>query len=150
MTSAVKLVKNYVDEDFSGKDFRGESLSGAVYHQCSFDGANLSEVDCSYSDFSGSTFRNTNCYRTNFAHSKLAATVFEPSDCYGMTMTFECKTFENMRISQLYWYSWLMFAASMVPASGPVKDDIKSLLIGGVIGAERYIKLRDLFRRRDM
>lgn len=136
-------------KDFSGRDLRKMSLKGSVFHNCNFDGVDLSHVDCEGSDFSGSTFRRTICYYTNFRNARLANTVFEPADAYGVTFTMHCKTFENMKISPLYWYAWLMFATQMWPQQKPGEDNIKDLLIG-MIGATRYQKLRDLFSRRDL
>jgi hypothetical protein len=138
----------YEKEDFAGNDFRGQPLAGMVFHQCNFDGCNFTDVDCTGTDFSGSSFRKAICTRTNFRNAKLANTVFEPADCYGMTLTMDCKTFENMRVSQLWWYGWLLFGTMMIPAVGPVPGNLRDVLIGA-IGAERFVKLRDLFTRRE-
>lgn len=138
----------YERVDYSGQDFRASSLSRMVFHHCNFDGCNLTDVDCEGTDFSGSSFRRALCTRTNFRNAKLANTVFEPQDCYGMTITMDCKTFENARVSQLWWYGWLLFGAMMIPAIGPVKGNLRDVLIA-TIGAERFVKLRALFTRRE-
>lgn len=134
---------------FEGQDLKNQDLSGSVFTNCNFDNADLREANCSRCDFTGSTFRHTLLTRTNFAQSKLAATVFEPNDCYGMTITLECRTFQNARIGQLHWYSWLMFLASMEPLSFPVKDKLRDNLLA-LIGAERYVKLKTMFAQREM
>jgi uncharacterized protein YjbI with pentapeptide repeats len=136
-------------KDFSGQDLRRFNLSKAVFHFCNFDKANLSEVDCSGSDFMGSTFRDTTCYRTNFKDCKLAGVVFEPKDAYGVTFSFTCETFTGMRISQLWFYSWLMMAAAMVPIEPPTELTLTDKLIA-MIGAERYVRLKALFARREI
>lgn len=137
------------EQDYHGRDFRGKNLSGSEFLRCNFDGADLTEVNCSNSSFVGSTFRDTICYRTNFMDANLGATIFEPKDCYGMTISLTCRTFTNMHIGQLWWFAWLIFATQMKPADGPVKEDIRSLLIG-MIGAARYTKLKALFQGRDL
>lgn len=134
--------------DFSGRDLRGKDLSRSIFRQCNFDRANLSNCNCQGSNFTGSSFRKAVLYRTDFKEAVLAATVFEPEDCYGMTITLNCKTFENMTVGQLWWYGWLLFATMMYPVTEPVKGDIRALLIG-TIGAERYAKLVQLWRKRE-
>jgi uncharacterized protein YjbI with pentapeptide repeats len=141
--------KRFVERDFSGQDLSREDLSRSIFERCNFDGSNLSQADCTGSDFIGSTFRKSILYRTNFRDAKLAATVFEPDDCYGMTLTMSCKTFENACVSQLWFYSWLILGSMMLPKREPVPVDIRAMVIG-IIGAERYVKLRQLFQRRDI
>lgn len=136
--------------DFSGADLKEKCLKGSIFHDCNFDGADLSFADCSGCDFLGSTFRKTKCYKTNFKDSKLAATVFEPEDCFGMTITLQCSTFKNMRVSQLWWYGWLVFLSYMIPVSKSVEEEesIKSILVSAM-GVERYVRLRAMFQRRE-
>jgi uncharacterized protein YjbI with pentapeptide repeats len=141
--------KKFEREDFSGQDLRGSNLSKASYHFCNFDKANMAEVDCTGSDFLGSTFRDTNCYRTNFKDCKLTGIVFEPRDAYGVTFSFTCETFTGVRISQLWFYSWLLMAAAMVPIEPPTELTLTDKLIA-LIGAERYVRLKNLFQRREL
>jgi Pentapeptide repeats (8 copies) len=132
--------------DFSGKNLSKCDLRYSKFQWCNFDNADLSEANCEGSDFSGSTFRNSNCYRTNFKDCNLKGVVFEPRDAYGVTFSFSCQTFENMQLGQLWWFCWLQMLAKTVPTKGPVKDDIRAKLIN-VIGAGRYVKLDQLFKR---
>ena len=143
--SKVKLEKR----NFSNQNLRERNLSHSVFDCCNFDGADMTDANCEGSTFSGSTFRDTICYRTNFRNAKLAGTIFQPRDAYGMTVSLSCDTFRNMRVGQLWWYAWLVFATQMEPASEPVKGDIKGALIAA-IGAERYVKLAKLFQRREI
>lgn len=129
--------------------FVNGDLSHSVFKNCCFDGCDLSGAACEYSDFTGSSFRDSNLYRTSFKASKLACVVFEPKDAYGITFTLECSTFENMQISQLWWFAWVMFAAKMLPTVGPIRENLHDKLVG-MIGAERYVKLIELFRRREV
>src|ERR1700681_509802 len=82
--------------DFSGQDLRGRNLSDSCFRNCNFDRANLTDAICERSDFTGSSFSHSLLTRTSFKNSKLANTIFDPADCYGITFTFDCKTFENM------------------------------------------------------
>lgn len=139
---------------FDGRDFSGQNLSKlkverAVFKSCNFDDADMSESDFEHCDFTGSSFRRTNCFYTSFKRSLLAATEFAPSNAFGMTMTFHCKTFENMSLSQNWWYYWLMLIASTNPGSGPVEGPLKDQLIAA-IGADRYVKLKQIMCRREL
>lgn len=135
--------------DFSGQDLSHQDLSHSTFEFCNFDRANLTEANCEWSSFVGSSFRDTLCYRTNFKDAKLGATKFYPKDAFQCTLTMDCKTFENAEMGQLWWYAFLMFAASTNPASAPVKEDLKGKLIA-LIGAERYVKLKQLLGRRNI
>lgn len=137
--------------DFSGHDLRGCHLTKAEFLFCNFDKANMSEVDCTGSTFTGSTFRDTICYRTNFKDCKLGGIVFEPRDAYGVTFSFTCETFTGVKISQLWFFSWLLMAAAMEPQEGlkPGEIGLVDKLIA-VIGAERYVRLKALFARREL
>jgi hypothetical protein len=135
--------------DFSGQDLTKADLSHSVFSQCNFDNADMSEAECTGTDFTGSTFRHTNMYRLNGRNAKFAGTVFEPKDCFGITLTMDCKTFENTHISQLYWYSVLTMWSSMLPALGPVKEPLRDNLIA-LIGAQRYVKLKQMLQTRQL
>lgn len=134
--------------DFSGHDLKGRDLSHSVFVKCNFDRANLTSANCEGSDFTCSTFRKSYLTYANFKDAKMAGTVFEPTDCYGITLTMHCKTFENVNISLLHWYSWLVLTVSMTP-TGMDGIKLRDQLIG-VIGAERWVKLRELFGRRNV
>lgn len=143
------MIKAFTQIDFSDQDLRGKDFSHGVYTRCNFDRANLSSVNCEGSDFIGSTFRQTICHRTNFKDARLGATVFEPSDAYGITITLACQTFINMKVSQLWWYCWLILLSMMQPAQEPITENLKDKLIA-MIGAVRYVKLKAMFDRRDV
>ena len=143
--------KKFDKADFSGQDLRGFNLTKAQFMCCNFDNANMSQVDCTGSDFMGSTFRGTDCYRTNFKDCKLAGVIFEPKDAYGVTLSFTCDTFRGMRTSQLWFLSWLLMAAEITPME-VVPEGQLSLhdKVVATIGAERYIRLKAMFRRREL
>lgn len=133
-------------EDFTGQDLRMRRMDHQIYVRCVFDHAILPK-DCSFTEFRQCSFKGTDCREVNFMHSVFPACVFEPEDCYGMTITITCKTFENLHVSQLWFYLWLMMAAAMRPAAEPVQADLRELLIS-FIGQDRYRKLQLLLVRR--
>lgn len=134
--------------DLSDLDLSGANLSHSIFDGCNFDRANLSEANCSFCDFRNSSMKRTNCFKTNFMCSVFPAVDYDPSDCYGMTVTLTCKLWENTHVGQLWFYMWLMLGASMRPVKLPVSEDLREALIS-FIGQERYIKLRDLLSRRN-
>jgi hypothetical protein len=142
--------QKFYSRDFSNQDLRRANMRNSLFLSCNFDGADLTEVDATGSEFTASTFRKTNMYRANFKDAKLGATVFEPSDCFGITLTLQCRTFDGMKISPLWFYMWLMFATMMKVgplqnSSGSPMDDLITS-----IGAERYVKLNQLLKRREI
>ena len=156
------LKTDYVGQDLSGKklfkvDFSYQDLTRvrirrSTCYQCNFDFANMTEVDAEGTEFFGSTFRDTVCYRTNFKDAKLAATEFAPRDCMGMTMTMQCKTFDQMKVSPMWWLGWLFLATMMIPVQSAVekeKEDLAGKLLA-VFGAERYARLHALFSKRNI
>lgn len=141
--------REFKGEDFSGQDLTGQDMRFGKYIGCSFDDADMKLVNCEGSDFTNSTFRRTDLYRANWKDCKLAGIVFEPKDCYGITFTFSCSTFQNVQIGRLWWFSWALMLSEMYPTAGPgTTEDLRSKIIA-LIGAERYTKLKQLFNRRE-
>jgi len=137
-------------KDFSGQDLSKLKMRNSLFYQCNFSNADLTETDCSGSEFFGSSFVDAICYRTNFADAKLAGADFRPKDCFGITLTMTCKTFDEMKVSPLWWLGLATFLTMMKPVKVGAKDeDLVDKLIGGVFGAERYVKLRALFSKRE-
>ena len=137
------------NEDFRTQDLSHQDMSHSRFRRCNFDDANMSFVNGEGTSFIGSSFRRTNCYRFNAKDAELGATIFEPSDCYGMTVTLQCKTFTEMNVSKQWWYCWLILLTLMRPILRIGEDEIRDMLIAH-IGAERYVRLRDKFRQRDL
>jgi hypothetical protein len=140
--------QRFYSVDFSNQDLSKCLMKNTLFHGCNFDDADMSESECEGSEFFGSTFRNTICYRTNFKDAKLANTVFAPKDAFGITVSLQCKSFENMQVPQLWFLSWLLFSSMMIPDPGPIKQDFHADVLG-IIGAERYVKLKALFGKRN-
>lgn len=149
----VQIAEKLTGQRFEGRDFSGQDLSkkdmrGSIFTGCNFDRTNLTDANCEGSDFSSATFRKALMTRANFRNCKLANSVFEPDDCYGITLTMDCMTFQGMRIGQLWWFGWLLLM-SLAEPKGPVQGDLKASLVS-VIGADRYVRLRALFQRRQV
>lgn len=134
--------QKFFNKDFSKQDLRKVSMHHSEFVCCKFDDADMSNVDASYSKFVGGSMRRTKCTHTNFARTELN-TFFEPSDCFGITLTLSCATFKGMTISRIWWYAWLYFACQMRP-SGP--EDYR-LQVKDIIGKEKYARLESLFKR---
>jgi hypothetical protein len=141
--------KKFYNQDFSGKDFSHKKMRSSFFYRCTFDNTDMSHADAEGSEFVGCSFVDTTCYYTNFKDAKLAGNTFKPKDCYGMAVTMSCKTFDGMETRQLWWYGMLMFATMMVPDQEPVNEDLNAKLIA-LIGAERYVKLRSMFQKREI
>jgi hypothetical protein len=124
-------------------------MKHSLFHRCNFDRADMTEADCEGSEFIGSSFRDTVMYRTNCRDAQLAGTVFEPRDCFGLTLTMQCKTFDKMKVSPMWWYSFIAFAALMLPGSVKEQEDLLNRLIQ-CIGPERYVRLRTLLAKREL
>ena len=141
--------QKFYQVDFSGQDLSRLKLRQSLFHRCNFDDADMTEADCEGSEFFGSSFRRTVMYRTNCKDAKLAATVFEPKDCFGITLTMQCKTFDKMKVSPMWWYSFLMFGAMMIPGTVAECDEMQNRLIQAV-GPERYVRLQALLTKREL
>jgi len=88
-------------------------------------------------------------YRTNCKDAKLAYTIFEPKDAFGLTLTCSCKTFDHARVAPLWWYNFLMYGMLMVPGTDEQAKELHNKLIQ-TIGPSRYTKLTCLFGKRDI
>lgn len=142
--------KKLYNVNFSGQNLSKLKMRQSLFMGCNFDKADLTETDCEGSEFLGSSFKESILYRTNFRDAKLAGTIFEPRDCYGMTISLTCATFREMKVSQIWWLGFVFFSTLMRPYQGPIHEDLVEKLIGGVLGAERYVKLHALFGKREM
>lgn len=121
----------------------------SLFHRCNFDNADMTETDCEGSEFSGSTFRNTSMYRTNCKDALLAGTVFEPRDCFGITLTMQCKTFDKMKVSKMWWYTFIMFGALMIAENVKENEALQTALIQ-CVGPDRYLRLKTLLAKREI
>jgi uncharacterized protein YjbI with pentapeptide repeats len=141
--------KKLYNVDFSGQDLSHLRMRQSLFHCCNFDNADMTETDCEGTEFFGSTFRQTVMYRTNCKDAKLEMTVFEPKDCFGITLTLQCKTFARMKVAPLWWYVFIMFASLMQPGPEAEQELLQNRLIQ-FVGTERYVKLKTLLAKREI
>jgi hypothetical protein len=141
--------RHFAECNFSGRDMAGKKMDHSLFIRCCFDRSNMSNAEAEWSSFDYSSFKETKLSYTSFKESSLTGTIFEPSDAYGMTLTLQCKTFQGIRISQLWFLCWLLFGSMMTAAKYPVDEPWNDKLIA-LIGAERYVKLKALFCRREL
>lgn len=139
--------QTFENVDYSGADWSDGVVTRCIFKGCTFDGVNMQRIQAVGAQFIMCSMERTDCYRANFMDAVFPGTVFNPSDCYGATFTLTCKTFENTRVGQLWWYLWLMMIVPAVPDRQPVCADLKALLIS-FIGDNRYLKLKALLARR--
>ena len=141
--------RKFYNVDFSEQDLKKMKLRQSTFHRCNFTGADLTETDCEGSEFLGSTFQDAVCTRTNFKDAKLAGTIFKPKECFGMTLTLQCSTFKDMKISTLWWRVWLMFAGLMKPGDSTAEEESLQNELVACIGPTRYVKLRHTMTKRE-
>jgi hypothetical protein len=140
--------KRFQGADFSGVDLRAAKFRGSDCIECKFNNADLSNADFEGANCFGSDFTNAKCNRTNFKDCVLAGTAFYPSDTFGMTITMRCETFDGMKVSKIWWWSWLYFALMMIPFKNE-EENLHKVLISAM-GTERYLRLRRLFPERTL
>ena len=138
--------KKIYNQNFSYQDLTKLRLRQSLFYQCNFDFSNMTETDCEGSDFFGSSFRQTNCYRTRFIDCKMQC-IFEPKDCFGMCISLQCQSFDGMKVSPLWWWAWMTFGLMIHPQTLLGQEDPRDAIIAA-IGAERYVKLKGMFSKR--
>lgn len=67
-----------------------------------------------------------------------------------MTVTLQCKTFDKMKVSTMWWMVWLMFASTMRPGATVVEEEDWQNKLIAMIGPERYVRLRGLMTKREV
>lgn len=133
-------------QSFKGKNFSKQDLSHSSFIRCDFTDCNLEEANCSYSVFTGSNFTDANLRYTNFARSNLQDTIMYPKDMYGVIFSMECSTFKGMKLSKLWWHTYLAFSLQQVPELENGKDPRDGIIVS--LGSERYRSLCTMMERR--
>lgn len=98
--------------DFSGMKLERADFRGATLVQCNFDNA-----DCKYANFEGAncygaSFVHTNMHRANIANATFERSDFRPRDCFGMTMTLNCHTYNYMKVDHEIMKLWFFIPMS--------------------------------------
>jgi hypothetical protein len=140
----------FFNGNFRGADFKRRDLRRSTFMFCTFDEADMTDADCSGAEFYGSSFRETNCHGTNFKDAKMMATLFEPSDFYGMTMTFVCQTFQHMKVSRQVWDGFMFFGMGMmIPPKDSDGFDPRDAMIAAM-GREYFVEYFEKFKARTL
>lgn len=131
---------SFVGQDLRRADFRASSLPGAKFNGSDLTYASFESANCSCIDTTDAIL-----HRTNFKDADLAGCIWAPADCFGVTLTLECKTFQGMKILPGWWYGWIFYALLMKPPSQELEDKLIAFM-----GTERYTVLRQQYARRQM
>jgi len=146
---AVMSNKKFYNQNFKGADLKKRDLRRSTFMYCTFDECDMTETDCTGCEFFGSSFRQTNCHHTNFKDAKLHATLFEPSDCYGMTITLTCHTFQDMKIARVWWDGLMFFLCGLlIPPRDAEGFDPRDAVISA-LGPEYFVRNSEKFKARN-
>ena len=136
--------KKFHQEDFSGRDLSNADFRGAQLLECNFNDSNLTGANFTDANCWGSSFIKSKLYKANFTRACLAKCTMDGADCYGMTITLSCDSFEDLTLSDKWVSAWLYFVLMMnVPESLKMK-------LTEIIGEERVKKYDAVLRRRDI
>lgn len=155
MTTAVHPIDRSKRENFSNRKFYAHDFSNRDLSHADFRGATLSECLFRETDLSYATFAGANCfradftgarlYRTSFENAIMTGAIFKPKDCFGITMTMTCESFNALQVDPMWFYGWLFLATQMkLPEDA---EHVRKELIA-VIGAERFQRLKAVFEKR--
>lgn len=124
--------------DLEGADFRGASLVGAKFNEANLKFAHFENANCVGSDFTDAVMHRASLKDTNMSRTK-----FLPKDAFGLTVTLECKSFQDMEISEGWWGGWLMYGLVMKPPT----EEHRARLIQA-IGLAQWEILRSQYANR--
>lgn len=138
--------------DFSNKDLKNYDFRGASLIEADFTGSDLTYANLDGANCYATKFDRTILHRTNFANANLSeASMMDVQDCYGVTITLECKSFQGLKLSPGWWWGWIFYALLMSPQATPsfipekMKDELRALM-----GADRFEVLRRSYSIRGM
>src|SRR5271154_5135405 len=112
------LGKNFSNQKIHQKSFKGRDLTNSDFRGAAVIGCDFSNADLSYAKFEGANcweanFTDAKLYRTNFKDACLAKAIFKPKDCFGVTLTMCCDTFDRMQVDSKWQTVWLFMALMM-------------------------------------
>jgi hypothetical protein len=138
-----------------GTDFRGLKLvhadfRGATIVQCLFD-----DADCKYACFDsanawGSSFVGTNMHRASIANACFENADFRPRDCFGLTLSLHCRTFQGWKVDHDMMKLWFFMPVTwQLPEVKGAPGWWKQKIVA-VLGQERVDKLKMVFDVRQV
>lgn len=148
MSNRVEPSKNFVNKKLYRRDFNNVDLSksdfrGATAIECNFDGCEMSYADCEGANFFGSSFKDTGMYRVNLTDAIMSESILEPKEIYGVNISLVCGSFDNVKISDAAFLSFINFALKMQPKDQSIKTRLMELL-----GEDTLEKIRRLSAAR--
>jgi uncharacterized protein YjbI with pentapeptide repeats len=149
-TTEVKNFKGqkFYDHDFSNQDLRKADMRRATFIDCNFDNADMTYADCEGSNFYRSSFKNTKLYYASFKNASLAEIKFYPQNAFGLTISLDCNSFDNVEISAHYLAAW-MYDISTMKVPEEIRQDIYAIC-RKLIGAEKFERLAKLIEDRSI
>lgn len=140
--------KRFKDLKFPGADFSGMSLRNADFRSCMLSHAKFVKCDLTYANFEGANlygadFTDAILTRVNLKDANLCSSIMNCADMFGITITLECKSFQDMVTKPGWWAGFLFYALLMKPPS----QDAKEKLIQAM-GIEYWETLRSQYANR--
>lgn len=133
------------DADFSGRDLRQADFRNARLHFANFRGAKLKYANFESANLYGADFTDADMHRVNLKDANTSHTVMKPKDLFGVTVTLECKSFQDMELDPGMWWGWMMYMLLMKPPSDEARDRVIMAM-----GVERWDVLRKQYAVRQV
>lgn len=119
--------KNFSKRNLANADFRGAELIEAIFDDCDLTCAKFNGANCW-----GASFKRAKCYKANFTQTITTHADFDAADMRAVTLTLNCDTFENVKLSKK-WLGGLLFLIAI--ADIPVETQKQ---IAAIIGEEEF------------
>lgn len=110
------------DADFTGMDLKNADFRGCSLKLAKFNNANLTYANFESANCYGADFTDAILHRTNFKDANLSSVIFKPKDAFGITVTLECKSFQDMKITRNWWAGWLFYGLIMEVPDKDARD----------------------------
>jgi len=138
-----------------GTDFRGMKLQNADFRGATLVGCLFDDADCKYANFEsancwGASFVGTNMHRANIANACFENVDFRPRDCFGLTLTLHCKTFNNWKVDHDMMKLWFFMPVKWQLPEVKGRPGFWVEKIIGILGPERVEKLKMIFDVRQI
>ena len=119
--------KKFKGMKFTNADFTGMDLKNADFRGCSLPYAKFVNADLTYAKFEGANlyhadFTDAVLHRTDFKEANLSCTIMRCKEMFGITITLECKSFQDMEASPGWWAGFIFYGLLMKPPSDEARD----------------------------
>lgn len=123
---------DFSDLDLRSADFRNARIPFGKFHR-----TNLKYANFESALLHGCEFIDSNCHRMSLKDADMSGMIFRPKDALGLTITLECKSFQDIEVDPGYWWGWIFYALLMKPPSEEAHDSVIQAM-----GLERWEVLR--------